>query len=73
MAYFVTYYTLTGDCTPSLPTNLVLRQTHPIDWAANSTVDKNGLERVKYVLFWKEVPDYFLDKQDIIERFEIEE
>jgi hypothetical protein len=60
MAYFVVYE-LTSEgkrLTPSLPPrNVVLRQTHPVVWAANPPPAAGAAQVNTALLFWEEIPD----------------
>jgi len=69
MSYFVTYFTKTKDGITGMPQNVLLRQTHPIDWAVVPT----ALDKDKTILFWKEIPDYFLENPEITDGFSIED
>ena len=74
MAYFCTYFTKSKDGITGMPQNILLRQTHPIDWALIPIKDlrTNG-NKDKTILFWKEIPDYFLDNPQFIDGYSIED
>ena len=62
MAYLVTYYTKSPDGVETLPTNIILRETHPVTWAANPPEMARELKQTTILMFWVEIPDYLLDE-----------
>ena len=56
MAYFVVY-NLSINGKRSDPTNVILRNTHPVAWASKPTILSEGITQLVYILFWSEIPD----------------
>ena len=64
MAYFVTYYTRTSDGVMSIPSNVFLKETHPIEWAANPSKASREVGLITFLLFWEEVPPHLLKEAE---------
>ena len=74
MAHFVTYYTTTSEGIASLPQNIILRYRHPVDWAVEPVTNGDTVfDKEKFILFWKEIPDHFLNNEDVTDGFDIED
>jgi hypothetical protein len=75
MAYFVVYYTTTSEGIASLPQNIILRYRHPVDWAVEPVKPNPDpyFDKEKFIMFWKEIPDYFLDNEDVMDGFDVED
>lgn len=74
MAYFCTYYTKTSDGIIGMPQNVLLRTTHPIDWALEPIKSwRSDIDKEKTILFWKEIPDYFVENPEVAGGFSIED
>ena len=61
MAFFVTYYTKSPEGVEALPTNIILKETHPVIWATNPSDIARELKHTTILMFWEEVPDYLLN------------
>jgi len=62
MAYCVTYYTKSPEGIETIPSNIILRRTHPVIWAANPLEIAKELKQTTVLMFWMEIPDYFVDE-----------
>ena len=62
MAFLVTYYTKSPEGVETLPTNIILLETHPIVWAANPPEMAKELRQITILMFWAEIPDYLIDE-----------
>ena len=57
MAFLVTYELRRGGVVEAGPSNIILKKTHPVVWAANPGIEAKKARLITYLLFFAEIPD----------------